>query len=321
MLIIRAILLLIFLLPINALANGESQPSIQVNTQQNNKNPAVSTNEQPNKNESTSKLLKSPLIEEITKQQNQKPQSYGKQGYQWSKNILEYLFEFLLTVFTGFLALFTYRLWKANISLWEAYQEHSKHLEKSVSIARESADAANRSAKVAEKTLIIGKRAFVFTDEIRAVSIPSEPGLAAKWRITAILKNAGETPTQKMMMNINWKHFKEEIPEDFNFPDASQPPVYGFIGPKSFIHSCHVDIPIPLIEKAAFVGDHKIYIWGWVDYNDVFEGTPRRRTEFCYEILSESVPEKALIGFRLHRKYNGADDECYRKPSPYVRPV
>jgi hypothetical protein len=35
------------------------------------------------------------------------------------------------------------------------------------------------------------------------------------------------------------------------------------------------------IQKCA-AGTHHYYLWGWVDYNDVFEDTPRRRSEFCF---------------------------------------
>lgn len=71
-------------------------------------------------------------------------------------------------------------------------------------------------------------------------------------------------------------------------------------------------------------GTEHIYIWGWVDYDDIFDGTERHRTEFCFELMIVGNPaanNPANISTRTYRAHNGTDTECFRKPAPYVRPV
>ena len=67
-------------------------------------------------------------------------------------------------------------------------------------------------------------------------------------------------------------------------------------------------------------GTKKIYVYGWVEYNDVFPDTPRHRTEFCSQIVrvgdylrAEGVP----LGLHSYEQYNGADDECLFKVMTY----
>jgi hypothetical protein len=57
-------------------------------------------------------------------------------------------------------------------------------------------------------------------------------------------------------------------------------------------------------------------LWGWAEYNDIFEGTPRHRTEFCADVLVSPDQKAADFGITLAvcPKYNGADDEAMKKP-------
>ena len=49
------------------------------------------------------------------------------------------------------------------------------------------------------------------------------------------------------------------------------------------MHS-QTEIPVEIFDKARSEGAH-IYMWGWTDYDDVFQRTKRHRTEFCLEII------------------------------------
>jgi len=126
--------------------NAQSKSPISISTQQNNPNPPESSNKQAEKDKNRSESFKSPQIQEISQPKDNKSKTDRKQNYQWSKTILDHLFEFLLTLFTGFLALFTYRLWKATAGLWEVSQGQSRDMKESLRIAKKSADAAKESA-------------------------------------------------------------------------------------------------------------------------------------------------------------------------------
>lgn len=225
-------------------------------------------------------------------------------------------FSLFLVIFTGalaFVAAFQFFILRSTL----------KETQKAADAAIKSAEVAIQNTNIAKDALISSQKAFVFVKEISATRIPSSPVNADSWRVTAILENTGGTPTKHLMMDINWKSFTGGLPDDFTFPDSNKNPFHAFIGPKGIIHSIHVDIPSALIEPRIKRED--IYVWGWVDYNDVFNDTPRHRTEFCYKICYEiikpgGIPEH-YMSFQMHRKYNAADDECYRKPSPYVPPI
>lgn len=227
--------------------------------------------------------------------------------------------DFLTAAATVAIAAFTLTLWRATVKLWTISQQQSKHMETSIAIAIEAADAANRSAQIAEDALISGQRAFVFVDTIVYPNPLDHNFINNFWRINVIWKNSGLTPTRNLMSNINWGSFINKIPNDFDFPDAvDREPLCTCIGPKAIIHSDYVDIPVTF-----FNGQNHVYVWGWVDYNDVFDETPRHRTEFCYEIIMNWAKRfDPQVGMRLrpHHKHNGADNECHRKPAPYVPP-
>ncbi len=59
-----------------------------------------------------------------------------------------------------------------------------------------------------------------------------------------------------------------------------------------------------------------MFIWGWADYDDVFAGTPRHRTEFCFrvEVIAGSDGQ-ALVTFPIYSQFNAFDEECSRGPS------
>jgi hypothetical protein len=62
-------------------------------------------------------------------------------------------------------------------------------------------------------------------------------------------------------------------------------------------------------------GDTRLFIWGWVEYDDIFEGSRRHRTEYCNELLTDGfeVPiERREITSRVYGRHNGYDDHCYR---------
>jgi hypothetical protein len=203
---------------------------------------------------------------------------------------------------TVFIAGFTWALYWATNKLWQ--------------VSKETADAANKSAKVAEDALISGKRAFVFVKHIisNKKSITQE---IDNWDIVIVWKNTGNTPTKNLVCSANFEGFKENIPDDFDFPASLKyQPLRAVIGPGGEI--THT-ITIPL--QHLYINSpppNKVYVWGWANYNDVFKDTQRHRTEFCFKIEQVGRGNSTTLSFNLHTKYNGADDECYHQPAPYT---
>lgn len=36
--------------------------------------------------------------------------------------------------------------------------------------------------------------------------------------------------------------------------------------------------------EAVTQNKKRLFLWGWVEYDDIFEGTPRHRVDYCFEI-------------------------------------
>ena len=106
------------------------------------------------------------------------------------------------------------------------------------------------------------------------------------------------------------------MPDNFDFPDLgpNKDKCSVLIGPKGNIFGRDLVISEQFVNN-AIAGRGKVYIWGWAEYNDIFENTIRHRTEFCNEIIISSIEsDKVRIEFRIHTKHNGADEQCLKKP-------
>jgi hypothetical protein len=191
----------------------------------------------------------------------------------------------------------------------------------------------DRQSTLAADQALISKqtqRAFVFLKEIavslnRTVGAVSAygteiPGAIQTWRVSPVWENSGDTPARRMLVNFNSQEFSGRMPDNFDFPDSDSPEP-SLIGPRATVQGRGIVLAGDLISKIVN-GSCKLYLWGWADYDDVFDGSPRRRTEFCFEVAVTGPQDgQVFLGFPLHRKYNGADDECLRRPAPYVPPI
>ena len=62
----------------------------------------------------------------------------------------------------------------------------------------------------------------------------------------------------------------------------------------------------------------RVLVWGWVEYDEVFGNSRRHRTEFCYQLVVTGSPA-SWVGFSQYRAFNGADEDCTKKPTPLAR--
>jgi len=112
-----------------------------------------------------------------------------------------------------------------------------------------------------------------------------------------------------------------ELPDDFSFPDGeiSESAAIGARGifgtPGFFVAIADV--------KRVIAKTKRLYFWGWIDYDDVFDDTPRHRTEFCFDVSPDEVEDRGqtYMRFPAHGRYNGADGDCVRRPRPYEEPT
>ncbi len=179
---------------------------------------------------------------------------------------------------------------------------------------------AHQQTILTNEALTSVQRAFVVFKDITYGKLPDY--LAADptgIRFIVAWENTGTTPTKFLVTHVSWSVFTPDIPINYDFPDLGRRAnSRALIGPKSSMNMAAVDIPIADF-RAVQAGAYRLYMWGWADYNDIFQGTQRHRTEFCAEILvtgslSDTIPGLTFVAFT---KYNGADGETMKKPNPY----
>lgn len=87
------------------------------------------------------------------------PNAGGEQKTWYDRFILDHITDWLLVLFNGILALYT-------IKLFGSAREQSRDTKVALALTRVSADAAERSAKVAERALTDTERPYVFVDGV-----------------------------------------------------------------------------------------------------------------------------------------------------------
>jgi hypothetical protein len=75
---------------------------------------------------------------------------------------------------------------------------------------------------------------------------------------------------------------------------------------------------------AVFEKKKRALIYGWIEYDDIFPNSPKRRTELCMEVEIFADPREIpnvirgnpipIITLRPYGPYNGYDEDCLYRP-------
>jgi hypothetical protein len=188
--------------------------------------------------------------------------------------------------------------------------------------------ATERSARVLDTALVSTQRAYVVFKEFR-VNLTRTPSLdeIVNCTIQPVWENSGTTPTRNGRTHVNWRYFERAIPSDFELADfddvgnriiaydAYSPLV---IGPKATSFSPIITIDASTIRMVREM-QGRVLIWGWAEYDDVFNLSGRHRTEFAYQMIVTGTAMQSVIGFSQYRRFNGVDEDCERKPTVLTR--
>ncbi|HEV3186243.1 MAG TPA: hypothetical protein VGZ49_15250 [Xanthobacteraceae bacterium] len=195
-----------------------------------------------------------------------------------------------------------------------------RYLRRADETAKIAADAVRDQASLTREAMIRTQRAFVFVKrvcvghQINLVQSTTGPlvEVVVGWNIGVQWENTGDTPTRDLLTHISIHEFEGEMPTDYEFPDLNETTTKSLLGPKAVCFSPVFAIPDSQARRVFLNGNH-LYMWGWAEYDDVFPGTERHRTEFCYELLFIApFPSKSSFTHKLHTRYNGAEDECLK---------
>jgi hypothetical protein len=159
-----------------------------------------------------------------------------------------------------------------------------------------------RSVRIAERSLVDVERALVVVTDVSVSSLIRTNRIFG-YRMTIMLTNTGRTVGTRLITNANVVVFDgdDSVPVDFRYPDRSEPSRnLGLVGPS-------VKLPIPLDIALQDIVDVQQkqktgIIYGWAEYNDIFTGSIRRRTEFCARIEVVGDPRRmpTELGGLLH---------------------
>jgi hypothetical protein len=177
---------------------------------------------------------------------------------------------------------------------------------------------AHRQTTVTNEALTSVQRAFVVFKDITYGKLPDYRATDPTGiRLIFAWENSGTTPTKCLVTHMSWALFTPDIPSNYDFPDFGAGDSRSLIGPKSTSNMMAIDVPIDTF-RSVQAGTHRLYTWGWADYNDIFNGTERHRTEVSAETLVTGNLNDVVPGltFVVLPRFNGADSETMKKPKP-----
>jgi hypothetical protein len=125
-------------------------------------------------------------------------------------------------------------------------------------------------------------------------------------------ENTGKTPTRNAIAQVNVWNAVEDFPAEFDFVDAATDGPHNVeLGPgqKAQFEALRISPEDALLVSA---GESFIYVWGWIEYNDVFDHTPRRRTEFCRRFMVNPEGGGRRWLWTNATRFNGTDGRCSR---------
>jgi hypothetical protein len=240
----------------------------------------------------------------------------------------------LVAGFTIVLAISTVLLWLSTRSLWIATsglvafaEQQAKDMKASIAAVTDSANAAVTANQIAVTNSERQLRAYVTAQEVNVVTHRNigrmggygdmVPGNPHTYEFSIMLKNGGATPAINGRINISSDKFNGGMPETFSFPDSSTFG-YALIGPQTVWRTPSIRIAAAELENPAVPTDR--FLWGWIEYDDIFSGSIRHRTEFCFKIIFERLPvtNDPWLGFEPHSRFNAADAGCLRPIDPHT---
>jgi len=109
-----------------------------------------------------------------------------------------------------------------------------------------------------------------------------------KWmaeQVLVVWANSGETPARTGLSQSNWQAWPYELPDGFNFPDLATSDKRPFVLSPKGIGSTPLVIPMENFDS-VIQGKSHTFVWGWVVYHDIFQGTSKHLTEYCVELAN-----------------------------------
>lgn len=190
------------------------------------------------------------------------------------------------------------------------------------------AGVTNRQARLTKEALIADKAAFVFPVGFGQFWEIDPVTTHYNWRFRPEWRNSGDTAAKEVMIHAECEIRNTAFPPGHMFNYVVTAEQKGFIGPRETNVGVYAPSPTQAPITAQDLLDAQngrkfIYLWGWTRYNDVFPGTPRHITKFCWTINSQGdpftfvphyegpigTPGRLAFGYTQHAEGNSANDD------------
>jgi hypothetical protein len=156
--------------------------------------------------------------------------------------------------------------------------------------AFEQVSQMKETVKITRETLTSTQRAFVSFKDITIVKVsyPKSHKILS-WRVIVNVENSGNTPALNMLSQVYRKTIENPavpLSQDYIFTVKPEP---ISLGPRAAVGIGPLEIPI---DELMEVYNHtkRLYIYGFVTYEDIMENTPTHTTRFCLEVAGMARP-------------------------------
>lgn len=183
--------------------------------------------------------------------------------------------------------------------------------------------AIKHQAKLTERTLIADERAFVFADGLIQLFNPPDANGVYNWQLRPRYRNTGDTPTKDFTSHVHCEIRNDQLPPSYTFVYDATDIGTGMIGPHSEVQG-GIAPRLPITPQDIIDVQQRrrfIYLWGRLEYFDVFENTSRHTTHFCWQVFVDGdplafrpdtlgrppVPGTIAFSYIQHREGNYAD--------------
>ena len=250
-----------------------------------------------------------PICDESEKTQAKNCPSYQVAQFLWIK-IPQFLdvHNWLVTaLFAGLVTLFTWRLWLATNELRASTDKLWESGDKQITIGKQSADAATKSAKVADEAMFMAYRPYIFVTsaELNHALDPTTfdfSGAPISTTVDLMVENHGSTPATIMRVCADSVCIAALPVKPEYHPEAMNPPTRMVLGRDKIIRlkykfTTPIDGQVMTDIFATPIAKRTLYAYGIIKFEDIFGNI--NDLGFCWRYIP-SV-----------RKFYPEDNEAY----------
>ncbi len=265
-------------------------------------------------------------VPEPEKQEKKREQQHKK----WL-DITKTVIEALTLIAVVYYACYARRQWLTMNQTYVGIQEQTTAVQQQTAAVASANDISRASNAIAQRAYL-----FFSIQKIQEEAASDASGREKLRMINPVIENGGNTPAFEVRQKTsdNFPNFTE-FPKGFTFsdsvkhskhsksgpfPNMRSPSSSGIIGPHSFSGGAPVIVPEKVLEKVN-TGESQVFLWGWVNYEDVFGCS--HRTEYCWQIVYFRVDPDGTANFAFSgcSQHKGCADQNCKNWKPTNTPL